>query len=146
VIERARARRKSVGAGAITSAARLCRSVFGWGFIGKFLVRFVALAVATLGGAVAGKAQGPIRINLPVTSITGFPEVFVGEFGEDSNQMFINEPGTFLVTVSDERAAANALVIVKASPVPSLDLSAAEGANGVTLKSASERYNYSTRW
>jgi hypothetical protein len=97
----------------------------------KFFVLAFALAVAVLAGAVAGEAQQPIVINLPITSVAGLPVASVGFPVQNQDFKLVDKPGDFTAEADDDHGAAFSNVTVRASPSPFLFISAkAFTANG----------------
>jgi hypothetical protein len=97
----------------------------------KFFVLAFALAVAALAGAVAGEAQQPIVINLPITSVAGLPVASVGFPVQNQDFKLVDKPGDFTAEADDDHGAAFGNVTVRASPSPFLFISAkAFTANG----------------
>jgi hypothetical protein len=88
----------------------------------KFSVFAIALAVASLGSPTAGKAEEPIKFDLPITSIGGFAAASVGFLSSVIDSKNIDTPGQSLVLETDNDAQAIGSVLILPSPTPSIKL------------------------
>jgi hypothetical protein len=116
--------------GAIDFTALFSRLMFGEQLTRKFVVLAAALAVASLGDPVAVKAQGVIKIDLPVTSIDGDPQASVGYLSPVTDTKHINTPGQSVVLETDKDTYAYGSVNILASPTPGIILREVAKANG----------------
>jgi hypothetical protein len=121
-IARGRTRENGMDAGAINSTALFSRPIFGGLLTSKLLVLAAALAVASLGNPIAGKAQEPIKIDLPVTSIGGFPDATVGFLVTVIDSKSIDAPGQFIVLETDKNSEAIGSVLILPTPTPTIKL------------------------
>jgi hypothetical protein len=88
----------------------------------KFSVFAIALAVASLGSPTAGKADEPIKFDLPITSIGGLASATVGFLSSVIDSKNIDTPGQSLVLETDNDAQAIGSVLILPSPTPSIKL------------------------